>query len=66
MNSVNKKQIKSLIHLFRAIEMLADLGTSDAVIYSLNQIITQEVENVAKRMNLQYDDVIDLVNQYDI
>ena len=66
MDAVNKKQIKALIHLFKATEMLADLGATDEVIENLNQITTQEVENVAKYMNLQYNDVIDLVNQYDI
>lgn len=66
MNAVNKKQIKALIHLFKATEMLSDLGATDEVIENLNQITTQEVENVAKYMNLEYDDVIDLVNKYDI
>lgn len=66
MNAVNKKQIKALIHLFKATEMLADLGSTNEVIENLNQITTQEVENIAKYMNLQYDDVIDLVNKYDI
>lgn len=66
MNAVNKKQIKALIHLFKATEILADLGATNEVIENLNQITTQEVENIAKYMNLQYNDVIDLVNKYDI
>jgi hypothetical protein len=66
MNAINKKQIKALIYLFKATEMLAELGSTNEVIENLNQITTQEVENVAKYMNLQYDDVIDLVNKYDI
>ena len=66
MTNVNKKQIKALIHLFKATEMLSDLGATNEVIDNLNQITAQEVENVAKYMNLQYENVIDLVNKYDI
>ena len=66
MTNVNKKQIKALIHLFKATEMLSDLGATNEVINNLNQITAQEVENVAKYMNLQYENVIDLVNKYDI
>ena len=66
LTNVSEKQIKALIHLFKSAELLHDLGASDEVIEQLNKITTQEVENVAKYMDLQYNDVIDLVNKYDI